>query len=127
VSPAAGKSPVPEGRYTLGRNERIRKGSDFSAIFQSGKRIHSEYLTVIVCKNTSGMRRIGLVVGKKVGKTAVRRNRMKRLLREFFRLNKHRLPASQDILTVARKDFSSMKCQDLCRELEKVLAGRMKA
>ncbi len=73
------------------------------------------------------MRRLGLVVGRRVAKTAVRRNRMKRLLREFFRLNKHRLPASQDILIVARKDFSSMKCQDLCGELEKALAGRMKA
>ncbi len=126
MSPAAGKSPAPEGRYAFGKNERIRRRSEFSALFQTGKRIHSEYLTVIFCTNTSGIRRVGLVVGKKVGK-AVRRNRMKRLLREFFRLNKHRLPASQDILIVARKDFSSMKCQDLCRELEKVLAGRMKA
>lgn len=127
MSPAAGKSPVPEGRYTLGKHERIRRRSEFAALFESGKRIHSEYLTVILSRNTSGIRRLGLVVGKRVGKTAVRRNRMKRLLREFFRLNKHRLPASQDILIVARKDFSSMKSQDLCRELEKVLAGRMKA
>jgi ribonuclease P protein component len=127
VSPAAGKSPAPEGRYAFTKSERLRRRSEFSALFQSGKRVHSPYLTVILSANTSGMRRLGLVVGKKVGKAAVRRNRMKRLLREFFRLNKHRLPASQDILIVARKDFSSMKCQDLCRELEKVLAGRMKA
>lgn len=127
MSPAAGKSPAPEGRYTLSKHERIRRRSEFSALFESGKRIYSEYLTVILCRNTSGASRLGLVVGKRVGKTAVRRNRMKRLLREFFRLNKHRLPASQDILIVARKDFSLMKCQDLCRELEKVLAGRMKA
>ena len=127
MSPAAEKSPAHEGRYTFKKIERLRRRSEFSALFQTGKRIHSEYLTVILCKNTSGMRRIGLVVGKKVEKAAVRRNRMKRLLREFFRLNKHRLPASQDILIVARKNFSSMKYQDLCRELEKVLAGRMKA
>jgi ribonuclease P protein component len=73
------------------------------------------------------VRRLGLVVGKKVRKEAVRRNRMKRLLREFFRLNKHRLPASQDILIVARKDFSFMKYRDLSSKLEEVLAGRMKA
>jgi len=127
VSPAAGKSPAPKGRYTLKKTERLRRRSEFSALFQSGKRIHSEYLTVILSTNTSGMRRLGLVVGKKVGKAAVRRNRMKRLLREFFRLNKHRLPASQDILIVARKDFSFMKYRDLCHALEKVLAGRMKA
>ena len=127
MSPAAGKSPAPKGRYTFKKNERLRRRSEFSALFQSGKRIHSEYLTVILSTNPSGMRRLGLVVGKKVGKAAVRRNRMKRLLREFFRLNKHRLPASQDILIVARKDFSFMKYRDLSSELEKVLAGRMKA
>jgi ribonuclease P protein component len=127
VSPAAGKSPAPESRYTFKKKERLRRRSEFSALFQSGKRIHSEYLTVILSTNSSGMRRLGLVVGKKVGKAAVRRNRMKRLLREFFRLNKHRLPASQDILIVARKNFSFMKYRDLCSELEKVLAGRMKA
>jgi ribonuclease P protein component len=127
VSPAAGKSPAPEGRYAFKKNERLRRRSEFSALFKSGKRIHSEYLTVILSTNTSDVRRLGLVVGKKVRKEAVRRNRMKRLLREFFRLNKHRLSASQDILIVARKDFSFMKYRDLCSALEEVLAGRMKA
>ncbi len=124
--PAAGKSPAPEGRYTFRKNERLRRRKEFSAIFKTGRRVHSEYLTVILCKNTSDIRRVGIVVGKKVG-AAVRRNRMKRLLREFFRLNKLRLPASQDILIVVRKDFSFMKCQDLCSEVDKVLAGRLKA
>lgn len=127
MSPAAGKSPAPEGRYAFKKNERLRRRSEFSALFKSGKRIHSEYLTVILSTNTSDVRRLGLVVGKKVRKEAVRRNRMKRLLREFFRLNKHRLSASQDILIVARKDFSFMKYRDLCSKLEEVLAGRMKA
>jgi len=127
VSPAAGKSPAPEGRYAFKKNERLRRRIEFSALFKSGKRIHSEYLTVILSTNTSDVRRLGLVVGKKVRKEAVRRNRMKRLLREFFRLNKHRLPASQDILIVARKDFSFMKYRDLSSKLEEVLAGRMKA
>ena len=127
MSPAAGKSPAPEGRYAFKKAERLRRRSEFSALFKSGKRIHSEYLTVILSTNTSDVRRLGLVVGKKVRKEAVRRNRMKRLLREFFRLNKHRLSASQDILIVARKDFSFMKYRDLCSELKKVLAERMKA
>ena len=127
MSPAAGKSPAPEGRYAFKKAERLRRRSEFSALFKSGKRIHSEYLTVILSTNTSDVRRLGLVVGKKVRKEAVRRNRMKRLLREFFRLNKHRLPASQDILIVARKDFSFMKYRDLSSKLEEVLAGRMKA
>jgi hypothetical protein len=62
VSPAAGKSPAPEGRYAFKKNERLRRRSEFSALFQSGKRIHSEYLTVILSTNTSDVRRLGLVV-----------------------------------------------------------------
>ncbi len=126
VSPAAEQFPVHENRYTLKKHERILRRNEFSAVFQRGKRIHSEYLTIILSQNALGNRRIGIVAGKRAG-NAVRRNRMKRLLREFFRLNKHRLPVSQDILIIARKDFSFMKAQDLCTEIEKILAGRMKA
>lgn len=47
------------------------------------------------------LRRMGLVTGRKVG-NAVTRNRVKRLLREVFRLNKHRLLPGADVVFVSR-------------------------
>jgi len=55
-------------------------------------------------------------VSKKVG-GAVQRNRVKRLLREFFRLNKEQLPESSDILFIARTGSAQLRYATLSEEL----------
>jgi ribonuclease P protein component len=111
-----------ESRKTFKKHEKIRRRKDYSAIFQSGQRLHSKNFTVIINRNELEVSRLGLSVSKKVGE-AVRRNRIKRLLREFFRLNKSILPASQDIVIIVRKDVSAKKYQDVCRELGHLFSG----
>jgi ribonuclease P protein component len=111
---------------TFRKHERIRKRSDFTTLHRQGKRIHAEHFTLILKKNPLGLRRLGLTAGKKVG-NSVKRNRMKRLLREFFRLNKERLPASHDLWVIVRKDFSALKYDQVCDALEKTLGERLVA
>jgi ribonuclease P protein component len=88
-------------RRTFGKDERIRKKRDYLTLYQQGVRSHSRHFTVIAHRNPSGKRRLGLTVSKKVG-NAVKRNRLKRLLREFFRLHKEQFPPTQDIVIMAR-------------------------
>ncbi|MBU1743860.1 MAG: ribonuclease P protein component, partial [Proteobacteria bacterium] len=49
---------------------------------------------------------------------------IKRLLREFFRLNKSRLPASQDIVIIAKRGILPLTYRDVCTELESRLIRR---
>ena len=61
---------------------RLKKQSDFQKLFKKGKRAFSSSLTVIY--NPSSKMTMGISIGKKHGKS-VKRNRIKRLLREAFR------------------------------------------
>ena len=103
-------------KKSFGKKERVRKRKNYLNIYQKGVRVHSSNFTVILNPNPSGEKRLGVAVSKKVG-NAVKRNRIKRLLREFFRLNKDRLPDSRDMVIIAKKDVSSLKYQDVCLEL----------
>ena len=103
-------------KQSFEKKERVRKRKNYLNIYQRGVRVHSSNFTVILNPNPSGEKRLGVTVSKKVG-NAVKRNRIKRLLREFFRLNKDRLPDSRDMVVIAKKDVSALKYQDVCLEL----------
>ena len=110
-------------KQTFDRYERIRKKRDYVAIYERGVRRYSKHFTIIECRNQEGIRRLGITVSKKVG-IAVQRNRIKRLLREFFRLNKSRFSFSQDIVIIAKKDAHTLAYRDVCRELENLLVRK---
>jgi ribonuclease P protein component len=114
------------GTATFGKDEHVRKKQDYTRIYAQGVRRYSERFTIITCRNETGARRLGMTVSKKVG-NAVQRNRIKRLLREFFRLNKSRLPASQDIVIIAKRGILPLTYSDVCRELGSRLIERADA
>ena len=59
------------------------------------------YLVLYARKNRSGSNRVGITVGKKLGKAHIR-NRVRRRLREIYRLNEDRFQPGWDIVVVAR-------------------------
>ncbi len=52
--------------------------------------------------------------------SAVRRNRVKRLLREFFRSHKENLPPSSDVVIVAQEGAAGLNFQQVCQELQEL-------
>ncbi len=63
---------------------RIRRRGEFQRVFDTGRRAHGRYLTIIAAPAPGHDSRIGIVASKKLG-GAVVRNRAKRLIREVFR------------------------------------------
>jgi ribonuclease P protein component len=102
------------------REDRILKRLDFIKRKPNTRKIRSQNFLVIIRPNPLGRTRLGLSVGKNRG-GAVERNRIKRLLREFFRKGRGRLPASQDIIIIAQKGSNPLTYRQVLDELAPLL------
>lgn len=84
------------------KEHRIRHSKDFGAVFNKGRTIVTPALIFRVLPTDLETSRLGLAVSRKVGK-AVKRNIIRRRIREGFRLLKSTFPRSYDIVVSPRK------------------------
>ncbi|MCB6366032.1 ribonuclease P protein component [Intestinibacillus massiliensis] len=98
----------------------IKENRDFRRLYHRGKSAATRYVVVYCAKNRLGRNRIGLTVSTKLG-GAVVRNRIKRLLREAYRLHEAEFKTGYDFVLVARGRAAGAKC----REIEKALLAAM--
>jgi len=82
---------------------RLNRPSDFQEVFKTALRYADKTFLVLARNNNLSFARLGLAVSAKRIKTAVQRNKVKRLIRESFRRNKIRLQGL-DIVVVAHKN-----------------------
>ena len=92
---------MPQRRYTFPKSHRLSGRPAFSAVFDARIRESRGPLTVYGLPNDLPAGRLGISISRKVG-TAPKRNRIKRLLREAFRLMKHDWPRGYDLVVVVR-------------------------
>ena len=92
----------PPLRYRFPRARRIRLTSEYRRVFDAKQVFIDRELILHAAANGGRPTRLGMAVSRKVG-GAVRRNRIRRLMREAFRLNQHRFPDGLDVVLVPRK------------------------
>lgn len=80
---------------------RLRRKSDFEAVYARGRRFGDGFFAVTVRPNEAGGARLGLAVATKAAGNSVERNRVRRVIRETFRLRQHDLPPV-DLVVSAR-------------------------
>jgi ribonuclease P protein component len=95
-----GASASPCKRFQ--KEHRIRQSKDFAAVFDQGRTVVTPVLIFRVLPTPLETSRLGLAVSRKVGK-AVKRNIIRRRIREGFRLKKSLFPRSFDIVVSPRK------------------------
>lgn len=109
-------------RYTFSYAERLHKDKEFERALRSGRRMaHPAILIYIYTRDKAGPPRLGLVTSRKLG-IAPKRNRLKRRLREIFRLHKHLLKRGVDIVFVSKLAAVSMDYS----QLEQLVTGLLK-
>jgi len=94
-----------KGTFSFARRERINHPQDFRRVMKSGRRHTSKNFILFIQENKNRFHRLGIVVKKEIG-PATFRNRIKRYVREFFRLHKREIKGSFDIILLAKKGCS---------------------
>lgn len=113
------RPPAPPAR----KPERLRKALDFQRVRQQGRSVGTALLTLGWTANDLALCRCGYVVGKRVGKSAVARNRVKRRLREILRLQikAGQVTPGYDLVLIARAGAAQATYQQLAADVSHLL------
>ena len=124
------------GPYTFSKRERLQRGHEFRRVYELGRKVGGSLAVLYVLEappagasgpisvlpERSATRRVGIVASRRVG-GAVRRNRAKRLLREAFRLQQHRLKENIELVLVARSALAGRSLPEAAVAVERLFAA----
>lgn len=101
----------------FGPERRVRKHPEFQLIQRKGRRVNTPHFVLIVALGPSpdSPARLGITASKKVG-NAVRRNRLKRIVRAAFRTLEGFLPLGHDLVVICKSDNPNLKADSVVQE-----------
>ena len=100
--------------------KKLSKTSEFKKVFSEGRRIEGKNLIIFFLKNDYNFNRPGIIIKKEIGKAVVR-NKIKRRLREAFRLINKKLSPGYDIIMLAKNNIKESNYFEICQDLESLL------
>ena len=105
--------------YKFNRESRLLTPGQFQAVFSKALRFGSSHITIHIISNKDKQNRLGLAIAKKRVKLAVQRNRIKRQIRESFRLNQYNLPGV-DMVVMVKSGTDKLENNEINKQLEKI-------
>ncbi|HST53334.1 MAG TPA: ribonuclease P protein component [Pyrinomonadaceae bacterium] len=109
----------------MSEDARLRNSADFRAVYNSGRRFDSRFMTVFVLVSDIGRHRLGITASRKMSRRAVDRNRTKRLLRVAFRQSSAGLEALKnryDWVINARRSMLEVKSDVVAEDFKRIIA-----
>ena len=105
--------------YDYRKSERLRKNSEFVATMK-GKRLSTDGLSLFYRQNGAGNFRVGISVGKKLG-NAVRRNRLRRQIRDCIGRVLGHHTAGYDLVFVARQELAGREFSEVLKAVTQAI------
>ena len=109
-------------RFCFTKADRIRNHSEFLRLSKIGKKIHNRHFVANFSPDRFQRTRLGITVTRKVGR-ATTRNRIKRFIREYFRLNRHIITGHWDINIIAKKRAAHLSSDQAFLSLKDVFGN----
>jgi ribonuclease P protein component len=106
---------------TFPKSARLLERRDFLFLQQRGQKRHSQHFLIITAPAQQQRNRFGITASRRFG-NAVVRNRMKRLLREFFRTHRAEITPARDIIVIPKAGAQQLTLPQITAELGKALA-----
>ena len=119
ATPSRASDPL---RLDLPRETRLVRRAEYDAVYREGRRRSSREFTLFVRPNGLEVSRFGWSIKKALG-NAVKRNRIRRRLREIFRLHRREIAAGWDIVVHPRATVATADFAGLAQEMIKLLVN----
>lgn len=100
-------------RHSLLRLERITKTREFKEALKNGIAYRGKTLNLSIAQNNCGISRIGICLRRENFKLAAQRNKLRRYLKEMFRLNKHIFKKGYDIIAIPKRGCVNLTFSEL--------------
>lgn len=107
------------GVQTRPRVSRLTRPAEFEQVFSQNQRARTDFYVVLARPNQAGIARLGLVIGKRLLPHAVDRNRVKRCVRESFRLVRSQLPACDFVVRLIGRPTPGDEAREITRALQR--------
>jgi len=105
--------------FSFTKADRILKRSEFLRLSKFGRKLQNRCFIALFTQGRYERTRLGITVTKKVGHAATR-NRIKRLSREYFRLNRHKITGNWDINIIVKKGAAHLTGEAFFSFLENI-------
>ena len=96
----------------MSKIQGLRSNMEFKRVYSKGKTYWNRNLVLYVKKNELGHNRVGYSITKKVGNSVVR-NKIRRRMKEIYRLNFHKLKGDYDIIIIPKKNVVNISYREL--------------
>lgn len=105
----------------MNKKYRLRKNSEFQKVYKRGKNYWNRYLVLYTMKNGQNYTRVGFSLTKKYG-NSVERNRIRRQMKEIYRLNSNRVVGGYDLIFIPKIRIKKATY----KEIEDAMLGLLK-
>lgn len=105
----------------LPKKYKLKKDKDFRRIFEKGRSYYRDFLGLKRLRNDLGLSRFAFLVGLKISKKAVIRNKIRRQLEETVRLNLAQIKTGYDMIFMVKPEIIDKKYEQIKETLIKLL------